>query len=391
LAAGFSSLLSALCYAEFAARVPLSGSAYTFAYMTLGEITAWFIGWNLTLEYGVSAAAVARGWSSYFGAFLTGVGADVPSWLAGEDRYLDGNIAPAPFAFLIVAVCTGVLLFGVQESSMFNNVITVINVSLLLFIIIFGAFHVNPANWTDNFAPWGAKGVFQGAAIVFFSYIGFDSVSTLSGEVKNPGRNLPIGVVGTLLIATLLYVGISLVVTGMIPYTEINKDKPLAETFQADRLSESRHRRRRRRRHDDCRHHALLAARTAAHLLPDGDGRSHVSPVCAGVVAPRASCRHARHRHRRRRPRHAAAARVAHRCDQHWHAAGVCRRLRRPHCAALQPAARRPLAGRRARALRAAADCDVDRGAVVWLWLLVQVRRAGARDAAVWLARDRRH
>jgi APA family basic amino acid/polyamine antiporter len=232
LAAAISSLLSALCYAEFAARVPLSGSAYTFAYMTLGEVTAWFIGWNLTLEYGVAAAAVARGWSAYFGAFLTGVGADVPSWLAGEDKYLDENIAPAPFAFLIVAVCTAVLLFGVQESSMFNNVITVINVSLLLFITIFGAFHVNPANWSDNFAPWGAKGVFRGASIVFFSYIGFDSVSTLSGEVKNPGRNLPIGVVGTLLIATVLYVGISLVVTGMIPYTEIDKDKPLAQTFQ---------------------------------------------------------------------------------------------------------------------------------------------------------------
>jgi APA family basic amino acid/polyamine antiporter len=232
VAAAFSSLLSALCYAEFAARVPLSGSAYTFAYVTLGEITAWFIGWNLTLEYGVSAAAVARGWSSYFAGFLIGVGADVPSWLAGTDRYLDGNIAPAPFAFLIVALCTGLLLFGVQESSMFNNVVTVINVSLLLFIIIFGAFHVDTANWTTDFAPWGAKGVFQGAAIVFFSYIGFDSVSTLSGEVKNPGRNLPIGVVGTLVVATLLYIGISLVVTGMVPYTEIDKDAPLAETFK---------------------------------------------------------------------------------------------------------------------------------------------------------------
>jgi basic amino acid/polyamine antiporter, APA family len=232
LVAALSSLLSAFCYAEFAARVPLSGSAYTFAYLSLGEATAWFIGWNLTLEYGVAAAAVARGWSAYLVGFLVGVGADLPPWLAGEEAYFDGFIQPAPLAALIVGVCSVVLLAGVQESSTFNNVVTFVNVSLLLFIIVFGAFHVQPINWTADFAPYGAKGVFSGAGIVFFSYIGFDSVSTLSGEVKNPGRNLPIGIVGTLLITTFLYCAISLVVTGMIPFTQLNTDAPLAETFK---------------------------------------------------------------------------------------------------------------------------------------------------------------
>jgi APA family basic amino acid/polyamine antiporter len=232
LVAALSSLLSAFCYAEFAARVPLSGSAYTFAYLSLGEATAWFIGWNLTLEYGVAAAAVARGWSAYLVGFLVGVGVELPSWLAGTDAYLDGVIQPAPLAALIVAVCSGVLLFGVQESSTFNNVVTFLNVSLLLFIIVFGAFHVHTVNWSDDFAPFGAKGVFSGAGVVFFSYIGFDSVSTLSGEVKNPGRNLPIGIVGTLLITTFLYCAISLVVTGMISYKQLNTDAPLAETFK---------------------------------------------------------------------------------------------------------------------------------------------------------------
>eukprot|EP01114_Cavostelium_apophysatum_P013213 TRINITY_DN3144_c0_g2_i1.p1 TRINITY_DN3144_c0_g2~~TRINITY_DN3144_c0_g2_i1.p1 ORF type:complete len:580 (+),score=112.20 TRINITY_DN3144_c0_g2_i1:194-1933(+) len=231
LFAGFASFLSALCYSEFAARIPLSGSAYSFAYISLGEVVAWFVGWNLTLEYAISASAVAGGWSSYVMAAASSVGADVPKWMSNGYE-LSSLVYVNPFSALIVLACTGVLLVGMKESARFNVAMTLINVSLILFFIIAGSFHVDPKNW-HPFTPFGFAGTWAGVGKVFFSYIGFDAVSTLAGEVKNPTRDLPIGIVGTLSIVTGLYVVVSLVLTGMQNYSEIDVNAPLAVAFQA--------------------------------------------------------------------------------------------------------------------------------------------------------------
>jgi len=226
--AGFASFLSALCYSEFAARIPVSGSAYSFAYLSLGEFVAWFVGWNLTLEYAISASAVASGWSSYFVQALESVGVKVPGWLVGFQLY--DFLYLTPLAAMIVLLCTIILLFGMKESATFNVIMTVVNLGVIFFFIIAGAFHVKPANWKP-FLPYGIAGTWSGVGKVFFSYIGFDSVSTLAGEVKKPERDLPIGIVGTLLLVTGLYVVVSLVLTGMQPYYLINQQAPLSVAF----------------------------------------------------------------------------------------------------------------------------------------------------------------
>ena len=244
----------ALCYAEFASLVPVAGSAYTYSYATLGEFVAWIIGWDLILEYAVGNIAVAISWAAYFRQFLLGFGIEVPAWLATDYRSTllaaasaaangvdslspEASVAyqahlhhPEVFgipvvlnllAVLIVASITWLLVRGVKESARFNNVIVVLKVLTLLFFIIVGAFFVKPANWRPFF-PGGASGVWTGASLIFFAYIGFDAVSTAAEECKNPGRDLPRGIIGSLLICTVLYIGAALVLTGMIPFTRLS-------------------------------------------------------------------------------------------------------------------------------------------------------------------------
>eukprot|EP00026_Physarum_polycephalum_P006320 Phypoly_transcript_06362.p1 GENE.Phypoly_transcript_06362~~Phypoly_transcript_06362.p1 ORF type:complete len:570 (+),score=72.50 Phypoly_transcript_06362:83-1792(+) len=233
LSAAFACLISAFCYAEFAARIPISGSAYSFSYVALGEFVGWFIGWNLTLEYSISAGAVARGWGSYMGFLFQLFNITLPTWLTDESPFgppLDNWISFSPLSIVIVIICTIILIMGVKDSAKFNLVVTIMNVTTITFVIVLGAFHVKIDNWS-NFFPFGVQGAFAGAGIVFFSYIGFDSVTTLAGEVARPGRDLPLGIVGTLSIATVLYVGISLVLTGMVNYKEINAVSPLSSAF----------------------------------------------------------------------------------------------------------------------------------------------------------------
>jgi len=232
LLAGFSSLLSALCYSEFASRIPISGSAYSFAYVAMGEFLGWFVGWNLTLEYAISASTVARGWSGYMLNFSSQALDFAPWWL--EDIPIFGGrfFSFSWPAAAIVLVCTLILLRGVKESAQFNMVMTVVNLVIIIFVIIYAGTKVKVSNW-DNFFPHGIAGTWKAVGVVFFSYIGFDSVSTLAGEVARPERDLPIGIVGTLGIATTLYVGVSLAFTGMVNYADIASlgNAPLAQAF----------------------------------------------------------------------------------------------------------------------------------------------------------------
>jgi len=214
LSFGISALacvFAALCYAEFASIIPVSGSAYTYAYATIGELLAWIIGWDLILEYAVCSITVAIGWSGYLVNLLAGIGIIIPEWLCTP-----------PFnvpALIIVAVITTLLVIGIKESAKFNNVIVIVKITVILFFIIFGLFFIKPANWTP-FMPFGWTGVMTGAAIIFFSYIGFDAVSTAAEETKNPQRDLPVGIIASLLICSTLYIIVALVLTGIIPVME---------------------------------------------------------------------------------------------------------------------------------------------------------------------------
>eukprot|EP01132_Coremiostelium_polycephalum_P009963 gene9963-12215_t len=221
-------LISAFCYSEFSTRIPVSGSAYTFAYVALGEFAGWFIGWNLTLEYAISASAVARGWAGYFKSIFNIFGKDVPVWVTGYS--VNSFINISPLAPIIIIVCTVILIFGVKDSARFNMVITCVNIVTILFFIILGSIYIDTSNWSP-FLPYGMTGVFQGCSVVFFSYVGFDSVTTLAGEVKNPKRDLPLGIVSTLGIATTLYVGVTLVISGMVSYQQIDQESPLTKVF----------------------------------------------------------------------------------------------------------------------------------------------------------------
>jgi basic amino acid/polyamine antiporter, APA family len=229
---------TALCYAEFASRVPISGSAYTYSYATLGEIVAWIIGWDLILEYAIGNVAVAISWANYFRSLLSGFGIHVPLWLATDYRTaadIPGLYASAPhlfgipivfnlLAFGIVAVITTVLVWGIKESAEFNAVMVGIKILVLLFFIGLALYYVSPsemaAHWVP-FQPNGWSGTLAGAAIVFFAYIGFDAVSTVAEETRNPARDLPIGILASLAICTLFYLVVAAVFTGMIPYPEL--------------------------------------------------------------------------------------------------------------------------------------------------------------------------
>ncbi len=239
--AGTACILAALCYAEFATRMPISGSAYTYAYATVGELAAWIIGWDLILEYTIGASTVAIGWTKYLNEFVKGFQAvgpngeappGVPHWLlhAGAEPGSSGGVNLA--AMILIILLTMILCVGVKESARFNAVMVAIKSGVVLFVIFAGAQWVQPANW-DPFMPFGFSGVVQGAALVFFAYIGFDAVSTAAEEVKNPTKDLPIGIVASLVICTILYVAVAAVITGMVPYANIDQGAPLAAAFQS--------------------------------------------------------------------------------------------------------------------------------------------------------------
>jgi basic amino acid/polyamine antiporter, APA family len=297
---GLGCAFAALCYAEFAAMIPLAGSAYTYAYATLGELFAWIIGWDLTLEYAMGASTVSSGWSNHFIELLDIFHLKMPLWLAydhwtalstaqkdvaremavaadptllpGTQAFLDKSDAilaahspaliqrahdlvnaPKIFgveigfnlpAFLVAVVITIILAIGIKESARFNAVIVVIKVAVVLFVIGLGAHYVNTANWgTDwhSFAPMGMGGIGAGAAYIFFAYIGFDAVSTTAQEAKNPQRDLPIGIITSLLVCTILYIAVAGILTGMVHWQDVNIEAPVARAFLDRGLTTASH------------------------------------------------------------------------------------------------------------------------------------------------------
>jgi APA family basic amino acid/polyamine antiporter len=257
--AGAACVLAALCYAEFASMVPVAGSAYTYAYATLGELFAWIIGWDLVLEYTIAAATVAHGWSHYFQDFIGIFGLHLPHALTNSP--FDFQTSSGTFvstgtaldfpSLVIAALVTVILVIGIRESATLNSLIVAFKVAIVLFVIAVGAFYIDPKNWTP-FAPFGYTGVsffghtlfgqsgaggeplgvLAGAAMIFFAYIGFDSVSTHAEEARDPQRDVPIGIIASLLICTVLYVGVSAVLTGMVASDRINIDAPVSDAFR---------------------------------------------------------------------------------------------------------------------------------------------------------------
>lgn len=225
---GITCALAALCYAEFSTMIPAAGSAYTYSYATLGEFLAWLTGWNLILEYGVACVVVAIGWSGYFTNILKAVGIELPLW-ATRAPYA-GGVANLPAA-IIVLLITAILVVGVKESAQATGLIVMVKIAAILLFLAVGLSSVEPANWTP-FMPYGFEGVGAAAAIVFFAYIGFDAVSTTAEEARNPQRDLPIGIIASLAICTLLYVAVAAVLTGMVPYTHIDIHAPVAEAMR---------------------------------------------------------------------------------------------------------------------------------------------------------------
>lgn len=238
--AGIACAFAGLCYAEFAAMMPVSGSAYSYSYATLGEAVAWFIGWCLVLEYLFAAATVAVGWSGYLNAFLSNFGMALPAALASAPFAVEagefirtGTLINLP-AVLIVAAVSGVGYVGITQSAFVNSIIVAVKVTVILLFLAFSAQYVDPANWTpfipENEGPgrFGADGVVRAAAIVFFAYIGFDAVSTAAGEAKNPQRDMPIGILGSLVICTILYILMAAVLTGMMPYSLLGTPEPVS-------------------------------------------------------------------------------------------------------------------------------------------------------------------
>ena len=243
IACGFA----ALCYAEFAAMIPISGSAYTYAYATLGELIAWIIGWDLIIEYAVGNVAVAISWANYFKTLVSGFGITIPDWISTDYRTaakIPGLLDSAPhifgvpvvfniLAFGIVAAITIVLVIGIRESATMNTTMVILKLIVLAFFVVVGWSYIKGANF-HPFMPNGWAGVQAGAAIVFFAYIGFDAVSTVAEETRNPSRDLPIGIVGSLIISTLIYILVAAVFTGIIPFTVL---KQKLATEQAEPLT----------------------------------------------------------------------------------------------------------------------------------------------------------
>ena len=247
---GGACALAALCYAELAAMIPQAGSAYAYSYATMGELVAWIIGWDLILEYAVGNVAVAISWGDYFNTLLRGLGTGLPVWLTtgyrtallSADPQINGLLNTAPRiagipilvhlpAFSIVMLITWLLMRGARESVTANNIMVVVKLLALALFVAVGATHLNADNYTP-FAPNGFTGIHQGAAIVFFAYIGFDAISTAAEETKDPQRNLPIGILGGLAICTVIYIIVGAVLTGMVPYTELAVADPLARALE---------------------------------------------------------------------------------------------------------------------------------------------------------------
>jgi basic amino acid/polyamine antiporter, APA family len=261
--AGIACIFAALCYAEFASMVPVAGSAYTYAYATLGELFAWIIGWDLVLEYAVASSAVAHGWSAHFKDLLQSVGIEIPYTFSNapfdfdpeKGRFLSTGAYLDLTAILITVVITAILVKGIRESASFNTAMVAVKLVIVLFVIVAGIFYVNPKNWIP-FAPYGYTGIsffghtlfgqsgrggaplgaLAGAAIIFFAYIGFDSVSTHAEEAKKPKRDVPIGIIASLIICTVLYIAVSAILTGMVPYDKININAPVADAFRQQGL-----------------------------------------------------------------------------------------------------------------------------------------------------------
>jgi len=255
---GTACIFAALCYAEFASMAPVAGSAYTYAYATLGELFAWIIGWDLVLEYAVGSSTVAHGWSAHFQDFIGSFGIVIPHAFATAPFDFDpaigrffatGSYFDVP-AIVITAIMTVILVVGIRESAGFNAVMVGVKLLIVLFVIAVGIFYVDPANW-HPFAPYGYTGVsffgktlfgqagpggtplgvLAGAAIIFFAYIGFDSVSTHAEEARRPHRDVPIGIIASLIICTLLYIAVSAIITGMVRYDQIDINAPVARAF----------------------------------------------------------------------------------------------------------------------------------------------------------------
>ncbi len=224
--AGIACALAAFCYAEFSSSIPVSGSVYTYTYATMGELIAFLIGWDLMLEYVIALAAVATGWSAYFQSLIAGFNIHVPALLASAPGSGKGGIVNLP-AMIIILLITALVSRGVKESTRFNNIIVFLKIGIVLLFIFTGIKYVKPENWTP-FMPFGLEGVITSAATVFFAYIGFDVIANASEEVKRPQRNMPIGIVASLAICTILYVVVSLVLTGMVPYTKLNVGDPVS-------------------------------------------------------------------------------------------------------------------------------------------------------------------
>ncbi|HZT98780.1 MAG TPA: amino acid permease [Ktedonobacteraceae bacterium] len=228
VAAGIVSGLAAICYAEFASTVPIAGSAYTYSYATLGELIAWIIGWDLILEYGVGAAAVSIGWSGYVTDLLKGAfGITLPKALTASP--FAGGIINLPAALIILLV-TALLILGTSESTKVNNTIVAIKLAVIVFFLVVGFGHINPANWTP-FLPFGAGGIFRGAAIIFFAYIGFDQISTSAEECRNPSKDLPLGIILSLLVCTVLYILVTATLTGVVSYTKLDVASPVSHAM----------------------------------------------------------------------------------------------------------------------------------------------------------------
>lgn len=228
--AGLACGFAALSYAEFASTVPAAGSVYTYSYATFGEIIAWILGWDMVLEYGLAASLVASGWSGYAQGLLTGFGLHVPAAFSSAFNPAKGTFVDVP-AMIITLLLTFLLSRGVKESSRFTSALVFIKVAVILLFIVVGIKYVKPANW-HPFMPFGLKGVASGAATAFLAYLGFDAVSTAAEEVKNPQRNVPIGILASLALCTLLYVAVSAILTGMVPYSLLDVKNPVAFALQ---------------------------------------------------------------------------------------------------------------------------------------------------------------
>ncbi|MBP4048192.1 amino acid permease [Chromobacterium violaceum] len=233
----FACGFAAMCYAEFASMLPISGSTYTYAYATLGELIAWIIGWDLLLEYLLASSAVSVGWSGYFQSLLSGFGVTLPQALTAAAGSVPGKetLFNLP-AFCIAMIITALLAFGIKESKRVNNIVVLIKVAVVVLFIAIGVWHVKPANWQPAL-PFGFSGVFHGAAIVFFSFIGFDAVTCAAEEVKNPAKDIPRGVIWSLAVCSILYVVVAAIMTGIVPYMNFaGVDHPVSLALQVAKL-----------------------------------------------------------------------------------------------------------------------------------------------------------